>query len=108
MLTSVLKYFGAFVTTACSAETALDDLGEYLPQVIICDLALPKADGFDFIRALRGLPQERGGTLPVIAVSAFYEKFERPRALELGFNDYLGKPLNFETLCRSIHRLAAY
>jgi CheY-like chemotaxis protein len=95
------------VTSAGSAETALEDLGEYLPQVIICDLALPKADGFDFIRALRTLPQERGGTLPVIAVSAFYEKFERPLALELGFNDYLAKPLDFESLCRSI-RLAAY
>lgn len=108
MLTSVLKYFGAFVTAAASAETALDDLGEYLPQVIICDLALPKADGFEFIRALRALSPERGGMLPVIAVSAFYEKFERPRALELGFNDYLAKPLNFENLCRSIRRLAAY
>src|SRR5438132_12669683 len=52
-----------------STESALEDLAEYRPHVIVSDLSLPGADGLHFIRALRRLEPEAGGDVPAIAVS---------------------------------------
>ena len=105
LLQEVLTYCGALVHIASSTEAALDDLAQFLPTVILCDLALPGADGFAFVRALRGLPPARGGQLPAIAISAHYEDFTRPEALRLGFNEFLRKPLNLDQVCGTISRL---
>ena len=96
LLQEVLTYCGALVHIASSTEEALDDLTQFLPTVILCDLALPGADGFAFVRALRALPPAQGGQLPAIAISAHYEDFARPEALRLGFNEFLRKPLNLD------------
>ena len=105
LLSEVLGYCGALVHTCTSTEEALADLKQFLPSVILCDLSLPGADGFAFIRALRKLPGKRGGLLPAIAISAYYEDFARPEALRLGFNDYLEKPLDLNRLGTTIARL---
>jgi CheY-like chemotaxis protein len=105
LLQEVLEYCGALVHIATTTEAALAHLTQFLPTVIVCDLALPGADGFAFIRALRALPPARGGVLPAIAISAHYEDFARPEALRLGFNEYLRKPLNLDQVCGTIFRL---
>jgi two-component system, chemotaxis family, CheB/CheR fusion protein len=105
LLQEVLAYCGALVHLSHTTEAALAHLTQFLPTVILCDLALPGADGFAFIRALRALPPARGGQLPAIAISAHYEDFARPEALRLGFNEFLRKPLNLDQLCSTISRL---
>jgi CheY-like chemotaxis protein len=105
LLSEVLGYCGALVHTCVSTEEALTDLKQFLPSVILCDLSLPGADGFAFIRALRKLPAKRGGMLPAIAISAYYEDFARPEALRLGFNEYLEKPLELNRLASTLARL---
>jgi CheY-like chemotaxis protein len=105
LLSEVLGYCGALVHTCTSTEEALTDLKQFLPAVILCDLSLPGADGFAFIRALRKLPAKRGGLLPAIAISAYYEDFARPEALRLGFNEYLEKPLELNRLATTLARL---
>lgn len=105
LLREVLMYCGALVHICTTTEAALAQLAQFLPSVILCDLALPGADGFAFIRALRALPPARGGQLPAIAISAHYEDFARPEALRLGFNEFLRKPLNLDQLCGTIARL---
>jgi CheY-like chemotaxis protein len=105
LLSEVLTYCGALVHIAGTTEAALDDLTQFLPTVILCDLALPGADGFAFVRALRALPPDRGGQLPAIAISAHYEDFARPEALRLGFNEFLRKPVNIDQVCGTIARL---
>jgi len=105
LLSEVLEYCGALVHLSTNAEDALRDLAQFLPTVVICDLALPGVDGFTFIRMLRKLPKKRGGLLPAIAISAHYEDFSRPEALRLGFNEYLQKPLDLHQLCATLTRL---
>lgn len=105
LLHEVLTYCGALVHISTTTEAALAHLAQFLPTVILCDLALPGADGFAFIRALRALPPARGGQLPAIAISAYYEDFARPEALRLGFNEFLRKPLNLDQVCGTIARL---
>jgi len=105
LLSEVLGYCGALVHTCTSTEEALGDLKQFLPSIILCDLSLPGADGFAFIRALRKLPPKRGGMVPAIAISAYYEDFARPEALRLGFNEYLEKPLELNRLASTLARL---
>lgn len=98
LLGSFLEYCGALVTTCHSTEMALADLDEYRPHVIVSDLALPGADGFAFIRALRKRDAEHGGMLPAIAVSAHDRDFTWPEAREAGYTGYLVKPVILEDL----------
>jgi CheY-like chemotaxis protein len=98
MLGTFLEYCGALVTTCESTESALEDLREYRPHVIVSDLALPGADGLHFIRTLRGLPAERGGDIPAIAVSAYYKDFSEESARAAGYTGYLAKPVNLDVL----------
>jgi DNA-binding response OmpR family regulator len=98
LLGTFLEYCGALVTTCHSTENALADLDEYRPHVIVSDLALPGADGFAFIRALRKRDAEHGGMLPAIAVSAYDRDFTWPEAREAGYTGYLVKPVILEDL----------
>jgi CheY-like chemotaxis protein len=98
LLATFFEYCGALVTACHSTESALEDLSEYRPHVIISDLSLPGADGFQFIRALRKLSPEAGGDVPAIAVSAYAKDFTAAEAKSAGYTGYLVKPVNLEDL----------
>jgi CheY-like chemotaxis protein len=105
LLTAFFEYCGALVTMCHSTESALEDLGEYRPHVIVSDLALPGADGFQFIRALRKLRAEAGGDVPAIAVSAYDKDFTAMEAKNAGYSGYLAKPVNVEDLVTLVRDL---
>jgi CheY-like chemotaxis protein len=98
LLATFLEYCGALVTMCHTTESALEDLAEYRPHVIISDLALPGADGLQFIRALRRLEPEAGGDVPAIAVSAHDKDFTAAEAKGAGYTGYLVKPVNLDDL----------
>ena len=58
------------VTATASAEECLASMDEDLPDVVLTDLAMPGADGFELIRRVRERPAERGGRVPAIALTA--------------------------------------
>src|SRR5262245_41355104 len=64
MVSQTLEFCGAMVTAYDSADSAIADLGEFMPTVFICDLSMPRLDGLGFLRAIRRLPPERGGDVP--------------------------------------------
>jgi CheY-like chemotaxis protein len=105
LLAAFFEYCGALVTMCHSTESALEDLGEYRPHVIVSDLALPGADGFQFIRALRKLRAEAGGDVPAIAVSAYDKDFTAMEAKNAGYSGYLAKPVNVEDLVTLVRDL---
>jgi CheY-like chemotaxis protein len=98
LLATFLEYCGALVTMCHTTESALEDLAEYRPHVIVSDLALPGADGLQFIRALRRLEPEAGGEVPAIAVSAYDKDFTAAEAKVAGYTGYLVKPVNLDDL----------
>jgi CheY-like chemotaxis protein len=105
MVGETLQHCGAVVTTFQSADAAIAHLAECLPAIFICDLSMPGLDGLQFMRRVRAQPPERGGELPAIAITAYYEDFVSAAALEAGFNAYMMKPIRLETLCRLVQRL---
>jgi CheY-like chemotaxis protein len=98
---------GASVTAVTSVDEALVALrtntGER-PQVVIADIGLPGADGYMFISELRRMPPHQGGTLPVIAVTAYATKQDRRNALQAGFAAHVAKPFMPDHLVSAIAR----
>jgi CheY-like chemotaxis protein len=107
-ITTVLTADGATVTTVDSAAAALAVLPELQPDVCICDIAMPGEDGYSLIRKIRALPQEQGGEVLAVAVTAYADTEDRIRALEAGFNIHLGKPVVPEDLVMTIANLVNF
>lgn len=103
LFATVLRDAGFVVTTASDGVDALEIAAVVKPRVVIMDLAMPRMDGFDAIEALRR--EEHGRDVYIIVVSAFADRASRTRAMELGANAFLKKPLSPAELVEQI-RLA--
>jgi CheY-like chemotaxis protein len=88
-----LQYFGAKVATASNGLEALQIIHTQAPTLVLTDLAMPKLDGWELLRALRADPALRH--IPILAVTAaFTMPGDRERVLAAGFNGYLAKPID--------------
>ena len=91
LFTYLLALPGYTVTTAGSAEQALDVLGHLLPDLIIMDLQLPDVDGLTLTRQLKADPRMR--SVPIVAVTASAMKGDEEKALAAGVDGYMSKPV---------------
>jgi CheY-like chemotaxis protein len=105
LVATVLRYCGALVVVAGDACEGLGRLAQLLPDIIVCDLAMPEHDGYWFVRALRELPPERGGNLPVVAITAHGALHGPDRTLPAGFQAHIRKPIDPWELCRVVGSL---
>ncbi len=105
-LTVVLTTSGASVFAAASAKEALAWLptltvGE-MPDVLICDIAMPGEDGYAVLRKIRAWKTESDFAplhrLPALALTAFSQREDRIRALTAGFQMHVTKPVAPEEL----------
>jgi two-component system, OmpR family, response regulator VicR len=80
---------GFEVHTAADGEAALERFAETDPDLVLLDLMLPRVDGFEVFRRIRA----RNGT-PVIMLTARGDETDRIVGLDLGADDYVGKPFS--------------
>jgi chemosensory pili system protein ChpA (sensor histidine kinase/response regulator) len=83
---------------------ALERLAELKPDVVLSDIEMPRMDGFELIRQLRG--DSRWRQIPVIVISSRTADKHRNLAQELGADVFLGKPYQDEQLLAHIARLS--
>jgi CheY-like chemotaxis protein len=102
LMQAILEQRGGRVYAAERVSVALDLFETVAPDIVISDIAMPDEDGFALVEQLRARPAERGGLTPVIGVSAFSSKSDRARALAVGFDRYLNKPVDFDALSSAI------
>jgi CheY-like chemotaxis protein len=98
---------GASVTVAASVKDALGLMPNLTPDVVVSDIAMPEVDGYEFIQRLRTLAEPKGSDIPAIALTAYAGAQDRRRALELGFDQHLTKPVDPAELVRVIVRAQA-
>jgi DNA-binding response OmpR family regulator len=103
MLGEYLRRQGYEVTTAGSLALGRQLLERGAPDALVLDLMLPDGDGLDFTRELRGEPRTR--RLPLLMLTARGEPTERIVGLEIGADDYLGKPFEPRELLARIKAL---
>ncbi len=103
----VMERCGAQVRIAASAMEALEMLTEELPDVMAADIEMPVEDGYGLIRRIRALPPERGGRIPVIALTARASAQDRSKLLYAGFSRHVPKPLIPLELVTTVAALAA-
>ena len=104
VVAAIIRRCGADVTTASSVREAFAQIAASVPEVIICDIAMPDEDGYAFVRELRRNPDPHLAGLPVIALTAFGRAEDRESALASGFDDYLKKPVEPVDLAEAVLR----
>ncbi len=77
-----------------------------MPHVILLDLKLPKMDGFEVLRRLRGA--ERTKMLPVVILTTSNEDQDRIKSYGLGANSFVRKPVQFDRFIEAIRQLGLY
>ena len=95
------------VRSASSAREALNVLAEWRADVVLTDLAMPRADGFDLLHWIRQSAFEHVRTLPVIALTAFAMNEDRERVSDAGFQGFLAKPVEPAQLRAAVARVAS-
>jgi len=98
LLKQGLEYCGANVKVAGSVAEALDEVKMMLPDILISDIGMPGADGYDLIREVRRLPLARGGKLAAIALTAYTRIEDRLHALRAGYDMHVPKPVEMAEL----------
>ena len=101
----LLKREGYRVSLASDGLQALERLREERPALVLSDIEMPRMDGFDLARNIRGDEETRD--LPIVMISSRTAEKHREHARSLGVNHYLGKPYPEEELLSLVRRYAA-
>lgn len=104
LLTTILEQCSAQVVPVASAAEALGAVERDLPDVIVSDIGMPEANGYDLIKAIRALP-EPAASIPAVALTAYAAPSDRRRALTSGFHTHLAKPVEPDELLAVIASL---
>ena len=99
-----LEREGFRVIAARDGVEAVELLAEHKPVVMLLDIEMPRMDGFEVVRWVRGNPATRD--LPIIMITSRTAEKHRGHALELGVNAYMGKPYQEDALLAEIRHLA--
>lgn len=91
---------GYQVVLAKDGVDALEHLQSITPDVMLVDIEMPRMDGFDLTRNIRDDERTRG--IPIIMITSRTASKHRNYAMELGVNEYLGKPYQEDTLIKLV------
>ena len=89
-----LEREGYRVTTHADGVEAWSAFEQELPDLVVLDILMPRMDGLELCRRLRGVST----TVPIIFLTSKDEEFDRVLGLELGADDYLCKPFSMREL----------
>jgi len=102
-LYELLDEEGYAVTTAVDGMAAIAAVERDLPALILSDVSMPRTDGFQMVRELRARPGS--ARVPILLMSAISQPTRRITGLDLGADDFLAKPVDFDELLARIRAL---
>ena len=103
MMAGVLRARGYEVLTAQDGAGALEHVHAGRPDVVVSDILMPGMDGYEMCRRLRADPAT--ALLPVVLVTSLDAQGERIKGLEVGADDFISKPVNWEELFARVKAL---
>jgi CheY-like chemotaxis protein len=100
LMTYLLKAFGHTTISAVNGEEGVEAALRTKPDLILCDIAMPKLDGYGVARRLKAEPSLKG--VPLIAVTASAMVGDRDKVILTGFDGYISKPITPETFVAEV------
>ncbi|GAB4435979.1 MAG: response regulator [Chloroflexi bacterium OHK40] len=105
IIAQMLKLSGFGVVLASDGQQAITMSEREGPDLILMDLAMPGVDGWSAAASIRARPEL--AHVPMIAVTGHVTRDDIERALRAGCDDYLAKPIDYETLLLKVRTLLA-
>ena len=102
ILAQMLELNGFEVAVASDGIEGVDKARDWLPDLILMDLRMPRMDGFEAIKILRS--EDQTSIIPIIAISAWASAKHKERALAAGANEHFTKPVDLNRLLTTIGR----
>ena len=99
----VLEPLGYRIAEACDGEDALEAVAREAPDLILCDVVMPRRDGYAVCQALKEDPKTR--LVPIVMLTSLDQLPDKVKAVELGADDYLTKPFNVVELTTRVRSL---
>ena len=96
----MLKSEGYRAKYALNATKAIEEVSDFIPDLILVDWMMPQTDGIDLVRYLRDLQET--AKIPIIMLTAKSSEDDKVKALELGCDDYMTKPFSKRELAARI------
>jgi CheY-like chemotaxis protein len=90
-----------------NGQQAVERFNPDFVDVILMDVQMPEMDGFEATREIRKLEAQKGGHIPIIAMTAYATEGDRERCLAAGMDDYVSKPISAGKLFKTIDALIA-
>jgi two-component system cell cycle response regulator DivK len=100
MLARRLSRRGYQVICAAEGRRGIAMAHSHSPDLIVMDMSLPELDGWEATRRLKADPATRA--IPIVALTAHAMASDRKKAMDAGCDDYHTKPVDFESLLRSL------
>ena len=100
LMTYLLKVFGFAVLSAGNGVEGLEMVRRERVDLVICDIHLPKMDGYEVAKELKGDPELRW--IPLVAVTALAMVGDRDKVLAAGFDGYISKPIEPELFVKQV------
>ena len=98
MAKKVLESQSFKIITAKNGEKVLELLAQEEIDLLLLDLNMPVMNGVDCMKAIRALPDTPKAQIPIIAITGNAAGYTLEEFKEMGFNDYIPKPINFDLL----------
>jgi CheY-like chemotaxis protein len=92
LISYLLRSNGFDVATASDGIAGLNELEDCRPDIVLCDLQMPRMDGYEFAAAMRS--DHRWSKVLLVAVTALSMPGDREQVLEAGFDAYFAKPID--------------
>jgi len=105
LLTKRLRAEGYHTSEAYDGEQALRQVEEYRPDVVILDIKMPKIDGYEVCRRLKG--SEDTKLIPIIMLTVKRKVPDKVKGLDVGADDYIPKPFDYRELSPRVRYWAA-
>jgi CheY-like chemotaxis protein len=93
------------VVTVGNGRLALEKLPDVKPDIVLCDIIMPEADGYEVCQRVKSDPQT--AHIPVLLLTGAFEPFDQERATRVGSDGFLAKPFEPETLITKVKDLLA-
>ena len=105
LLGTMLKRYGARVTSTKSAAEAINVFSDEPPDLMISDIGMPDEDGYQLMSKIRARPAGQGGLIPAIALTGYASRKDQERALDAGYQQHMAKPIEQAELIAAIAAL---